>query len=501
MILLLASLAAAARGPEVPPPNQLLSWDAPLLSAPGTRVGMIVETRDTTPVAIEVWEGAAWVPVPETWREGRVAVHVVDFGRSISEVRFRSPDRARITRLDWDLLVPAGERRADRMPTAAGVLPTALTDIGVTARASWGARSTTCTTVEDDWYRMAIHHTAGTQTYGGTVQGAVQALQAYSMDSGDYCDIPYQFLVGYDGSLWEGRPYDYYSGATGGGNNDGNIAVSFLGCYHPTSCSTSHAVTSAMIEDGQLLVQTLVGLHAVPSDSDSIRGHRDWPGNSTACPGDWLYDRLDDLRTSIAPSYAASFYAQTFPYAADGAVELVLGEEEAGYIEMLNVGTATWQPGSTNLAVTPRESTSAVADEGWVSSMRPATVDAVTPPGEVGRFSFALQGNSVGETAQYFGLVEEWVTWFADDGGPRDDQLQVRVIVSAPPDEEDPDDTAIVDTAGPGPGSDRPDEGGPGALVGFDTLGGCGCASARGGGGTLLGLAGLLSIVRRRRRV
>jgi MYXO-CTERM domain-containing protein len=79
----------------------------------------------------------------------------------------------------------------------------------------------------------------------------------------------------------------------------------------------------------------------------------------------------------------------------------------------------------------------------------------------------------------------------------------VRVIVSAPPDEEDPDDTAIVDTGGPdpGPGSDRPDEGGPGALVGFDTLGGCGCASARGGGATLLGLAGLLSIVRRRRRV
>ena len=67
---------------------------------------------------------------------------------------------------------------------------------------------------------MAIHHTAGSQTYGGTVEGSVRALQAYAFSTGEYCDIPYQFLVGYDGSLWEGRPYDYYSGATGGGNNE-----------------------------------------------------------------------------------------------------------------------------------------------------------------------------------------------------------------------------------------------------------------------------------------
>ena len=78
---------------------------------------------------------------------------------------------------------------------------------------------------------------------------AVKALQAYAQDSGGYCDIPYQFLVGHDGSLWEGRSLTYTSGATGGGNNDGNIAVSFLGCYHPSQQNTQTGrLTEAMLD-------------------------------------------------------------------------------------------------------------------------------------------------------------------------------------------------------------------------------------------------------------
>ena len=64
---------------------------------------------------------------------------------------------------------------------------------------------------------MAIHHTAGHQDTNGSIQAQVQMLQAYFQDSLGYCDIAYQWLVGKDGSIWEGRPYGYYSAATGGG--------------------------------------------------------------------------------------------------------------------------------------------------------------------------------------------------------------------------------------------------------------------------------------------
>ena len=284
MILL---VAAALAGPDVPPTHALVAWDAPVIAdRPGTRLGVVLDAADTRAIKLEVFDGHQWLPVRESFREVTTRVMFADLGRPTATLRFRSPDRSRIRSLDWDLFTPDPEpRTSSTAPPSPGVLPPELVAIGVVSRADWGARDTTCTTLEDDWYRMAIHHSAGSQTYGGTVEGEVRVLQAYAQDSGEYCDIPYQFLVGYDGSLWEGRPYGYYSGATGGGNNDGNAAVCFLGCYHPTDCPESNEVTDAMMEEGHILVQTLVSLDGIPSDSDSIRGHRDWPGNSTACPG------------------------------------------------------------------------------------------------------------------------------------------------------------------------------------------------------------------------
>jgi N-acetylmuramoyl-L-alanine amidase len=493
--VLLALLTLAFAGPEVPPPNHLRAWEVAHRGEPGTRVAMIVETTDKRSVDVQIWNGTAWIGARETWRNETVAVLVADLGTTTDTVAFRSPDQARIRTLDWDLLVPLGENRSSSAPPTARRLPAELTAIGVVERADWGARSTTCTSTEDDWYRMAIHHTAGSQTYGGTVMGSVQALQAYSLDGGEYCDIPYQYLVGYDGSLWEGRPYGYTSGATGGGNNDGNAAVCFLGCYD-TSCSGEDAVTEAMIDGAHTLVQTMVSLHDIPSDSDSIRGHRDWPDNATACPGSGVYARLDDLRAPLTPGYAAVFASQSFPLAHEGVVELTVGEELTGYIELTNTGTATWDS-ATMLATIPRDTPSSLADETWVSPTRTVAVDAATATGENGRFTFTIQGNAAGEYDQYFSLVQESVTWFADDGGPGEDTLRVRVVVTeAPVVVDSGDDTApaVDDTDGPAATGDGAPM--PGRAVGFDQLGGCGCG---GGGSASAGLTLLLVALSRRR--
>ena len=500
--MLLLSFSMAHAGPAVPPPHHFVDWSAPLtVDTPGTRVAMIVESRDEEPVSVQVVADGTLFPAAVTWHKGRVSVLVADVDHPTRSVRLRSPDARRITRLDADLFLPAEpearvQAGAPAPPPAAGVLPSELVAIGVTSRADWDADPTTCTSTEDDWYRMAIHHTAGTQTYGGTVQGTVQALQAYSLGTGEYCDIPYQFLVGYDGSLWEGRPYDYYSGATGGGNNDGNIAVCFLGCYHPSGCGGgSNSVTDEMMDGGQLLVQTLVALDSIPSDADSIRGHRDWPDNATACPGDWLYDRLDELREPLGPSFAGSLTAQSCAPEAEGAFTLLPGETGQCALELVNTGRSTWTPGSTNLAPIPRDVASPLAAASWLDPTRIVSVEADTAPGATGRFAFDVLAPAAGEYTLSLGLVEEWVTWFADDGGPADGEMVVALNVVA----------AEADTGAPDPGV-SPDSAGaldaPGRLVSMAEIGECGCQSSEGGADAAIGwLAVALSVAGRRSRM
>lgn len=493
-MLLFASLALAnPEGPAVPPPHRLAGWDAPVRApSPGTRVTMIVEARSEVPVTVEVADGGAWRQAIQTWHRGRVSVLVADLTEPRSFVHFRSSDAGRIVALDWDLFTPStGEPRlasGAAPPPTAGVLPAELVAIGVTPRADWGADPTQCTSTEDDWYRMAIHHTAGSQTYGGTVQGAVQALQAYARGTGEYCDIPYQFLVGYDGSLWEGRPYDYYSGATGGGNNDGNIAVCFLGCYHPSDCAVSNAVTDAMMSSGQLLVQTLVGMHGIPSDTDSIRGHRDWPDNATACPGDWLYDRLDELRTPLGRAYAGTATALECD---GGGATLSLQPDETGActLSLANGGTASWSPTTTKLAPIPRDSASPLAAPTWLDAARITGVSATTAPGALGSFAFEIHAPAPGEYVLSLGVLEEGVTWFADDGGPADGALAVTVTVN--------DSGTETGTPTPDSAEAASAAGVPGAAVPMDSFG-CGCDSRPGRDGGVAAFGAAIAVFWRR---
>ncbi|HEY8431171.1 MAG TPA: MopE-related protein [Sandaracinaceae bacterium] len=136
----------------------------------------------------------------------------------------------------------------------------------------------------------------------------------------------------------------------------------------------------------------------------------------------------------IARDYAAAYVHQTFPLARDP-FELYPGQEVSGYIEMRNTGRATWRPGETYLGTTePRDVASPIAGPDWVAPNRPATIDRVVAPGETGRFNFTVRApDALGDYPQFFNLVQEGVAWFSQQGGPPDNQLQVRVTVIEPP--------------------------------------------------------------------
>ncbi|MCK6508156.1 peptidoglycan recognition protein family protein [Myxococcota bacterium] len=491
----------------------------------GTRVGALVDGEAVEGRARGLAGGRAgpWVPLSLYWQGEENAVLVADLGRwyPAAQVELDQVPAG----IAWELRVPVDEPRGPAVLRPPSV-SAALSAIGVIPRETWGAEGTTCTSTEDDWYRFAIHHTAGNQTSSGTVQGAVQALQAYSMGSGEYCDIPYQFLVGYDGSLWEGRNLSYYSGATGGGNNDGNIAVSFLGCYTGSGCpGSSHEATDAMMAAARLLVQTLADEHVITTTDETLKGHRDWPGNSTVCPGDYIYARLDELMSEGA-HLQGTLVDSTFPVG--GVLEVELGQTVTGTVTFRNDGLWTWSPGSTSLATLPRDSASPLQAGDWLSSTRISTVPTSTAPGASVAFPVSVYGASLGSHSLSLALVQEWVSWFGDipfGGGPADGSLVVQVeVVEAG---EEPTDGGAADggaadggtpdgggtdggTAGQdggagdggwGDGGEGPLAGaGPGGLTALDdTGGGCGC----GGGGVAgggLGLLGLLGLVRRRSR-
>ena len=516
-------------------------WELSTPEAPqggGTRVAAIFTARTDRPIGLQarglVRDAAGrcndaagagpWVTMDETFGAGEVHVAVRDLDGHFDCAQLRMPvlDSAEVEDLQWELVVPrypdAG-RRSRELSTSVDpqlAIDPELQTIGVISREEWGARATQCSAVESDWYRMAIHHTAGPQTAGGTVVGRLQSTQAYAMDSGTWCDIPYQMLVGFDGTLYEGRGLVLTSGATGGGNNGGNLAVCFIGCYHaPDSACVGgegHDVTDAMMQQGQLLVQTLVRLHDIATSDDNIRGHRDWPGNSTACPGSLLHPRLGELRADLA-WFSASETERSWD---ETGIEVPVGQTQTLWIDLENTGGLTWQPGETFLAPTdPRDAESVLYDASWPTPTRAATVSEPVPPGAIGRFAFDVRPQTEAETVQAFGLVHEGVTWFADTpwgGGPADDIAIVRVVgVAGDPEDstgpEDPEDPA--GTEGPiepedpasSSGADGTDSGQdlpPGFGEGDDG-GGCGCA-APASPRSLAGAALLLCVAAGRRR-
>jgi N-acetylmuramoyl-L-alanine amidase len=473
--------AAMAHGPA-----PTADWSAPrLMTQPaGTRVGVMAESD--APVELWVLADGEMVPAALHWHGDGVGVYFADLSEPAQRVQLSSPDAHRIHDASWELFEPGPrEPIGGAPPPAPGVLPQELVDIGVISRADWGAAATTCSSLEDDWYRMAVHHTAGSQTNGGTVAGTVRALQSYAQGSGSYCDVPYQFLVGYDGSLWEGRPYDYYSGATGGGNNNGNIAISFLGCYDADDCGTSHAVTDAMMDAGRLLVNTLADLHDIPLNGTSIRGHRDYPDTATACPGDLLHPRLNELYASVAPRWAAALVDTSLPLG--GTLTVPVGEPTDAWITLQNTGSETWSPATTLLAPLPRDWSNPLAHDSWISGGRIVGVSQSVGPGETGRFEFTLQGDAVGSVDLSLGLVEEHQAWFADDGGPAEGALDLTVLV-----EQDDDTGGVATDSGP------IDSGGGGGVAPWPRQSfASGCSAVPGPGG-VLGLLALALLWRRR---
>jgi len=107
----------------------------------------------------------------------------------------------------------------------------------------------------------------------------VNVVQSFHMDSWDWDHIGYNFLVGGDGRVYEGRGWGYV-GAHTKGYNTGTIGVSFIGTF------TKQRPNERQLKACQMLLEEGVRLKKL-TPKYRLYGHRQL--SATESPGEELY--------------------------------------------------------------------------------------------------------------------------------------------------------------------------------------------------------------------
>ena len=188
----------------------------------------------------------------------------------------------------------------------------------IVARSEWGAdeslKSSTggCTRTFHPLRQIFVHHTAGSNNdHNGAA--TMRAIYAYHTQSRGWCDIGYNFVIDWSGTIYEGRwarkyaPWETHdsedlsdhvaTGAHVGGFNSGSVGISLMGNFTnvgpPPAMKNSLKSMLAWEADRHNLNPT--GTHTFNGRRMRvISGHRD--AGQTACPGKRLYAQLPKLR-------------------------------------------------------------------------------------------------------------------------------------------------------------------------------------------------------------
>ena len=169
----------------------------------------------------------------------------------------------------------------------------------VTSRSDWQATDPgkVCGNVVAP-YRMTIHHTYSPSDDGGDAALRMRQMQSYHINTNGWCDIGYHFVVAQSGEIFQGRSHSDRPAAHVGGENSGNVGISMIGDY------TTSGPPQIQLDGVVDMVAWVHDEHGVDIDDDAIKGHREWPGQSTQCPGDSGLAELDDIIADAADEVA-----------------------------------------------------------------------------------------------------------------------------------------------------------------------------------------------------
>ena len=230
-----------------------------------------------------------------------------------SSYKTSSPPRKKLAQLTEIADEPTQDRigENDAILPIAGQIPSVPRLI---SRKDWGALPPK----SEKAYRLGetksivIHHAAG--YWDGNTNGKAQlrAIQKLHQNERKWMDIGYHFLVDPLGNIYQGREFfnpdqslgeipELIRGAHVGDGNMGRIGICLLGNYEPGSSNYTNKPTLKAQIVIIKLVSFLVDRYNPEGEEDKdgqvILGHKDF--KSTSCPGEDLYEWLDELRSSV----------------------------------------------------------------------------------------------------------------------------------------------------------------------------------------------------------
>jgi hypothetical protein len=148
-------------------------------------------------------------------------------------------------------------------------------------------------------YEVFIHHTV-TLAPNGDEKAELRSIQAAHMAAGA-SDIDYAWLIGRKGVAYVGRGWSVADGATGQDKDPQHPFDYYMGRSYGIAALGNYETTAPTVTQlnayRELISQGIAGGFVLTAPT--IRGHRDV--RSTACPGKYLYAKLDYIRTPWVP--------------------------------------------------------------------------------------------------------------------------------------------------------------------------------------------------------
>src|SRR5450759_920759 len=206
--------------------------------------------------------------------------------------------------------VDPGTSSADNAQQAPGAAAAATSKPTIYTRAQWGANESlmTWTPSYGNIQVGFVHHTVDANDYtAAQVPAMIRGIYAYHAQTLGWGDIGYNFLIDRFGGIWEGRSGGMDKPVIGGqtyGYNSVSMGVAAIGNFD--IAPVPQAVTDAFKQ----IFAWKFSLAGIPATGASpelapngtplqrVSGHRD--AYVTACPGQYLYAKLPEIRDGVA---------------------------------------------------------------------------------------------------------------------------------------------------------------------------------------------------------
>lgn len=183
---------------------------------------------------------------------------------------------------------------------------------GIYSRAQWGADESLRNGFAGygDIQAAFVHHTVNANDYTtDQVPAILRGIYAYHTQSRGWSDVGYNYLVDRFGRIWEGRWGGIRRpviGAHTSGFNEEAFAMSAIGNFEVASPPREMLRAYTKLFAWKLDRFRVDGNARTTIDGvvlNTISGHRD--AGSTACPGEYLYAKIPDIRARVAAAQTA----------------------------------------------------------------------------------------------------------------------------------------------------------------------------------------------------